>query len=700
MFTDYSQRKNDVLEQYERFVQNVQAWKQLALKNGIPNPTESFQSSLEDAEEKVRRIRDDHFSLMVAGESKSGKSTFINAYLGVEILPMDVKQCTSAIVVIKYGETFRLHATYADDRSESVYGEDKICQFLKANAALSDDWRDIPVPSINQELIVKAGNRAGKGKPVHVPERDIQDFLNDGRVQAANIHQIPNYNNRIREYIAKHKDSWENVVVKAEVFYPFPEALRGIEIVDSPGVCARGGVSELTDDYIANADAIIFLKPISGQALESSQFNDFMSRASDKRSHKALFLVLTRAADLPKNDLDRLTLEAHKQFKQLDERHILVVDSKAKLYNHRLDWTYAIQPQLDGIRNKGELDSFTFELWYGEAGCDAQKFKDALLEKSGFSLVNDALEEFGRKAHYLTLGELLLIMDKIYIRILENAKELLGLYRQKAEDPIELAKKVASHKIELEDIKAKMYKGVDEIVRSYSGGDSETIRAAGQVKACFEDAVKKIEGEDPFLQLERLATRTIEGYVALEKKIEDSIVTKCNQHLTKLSQETDIPYTSLEPDFTPDVFRRLKEETKESATSQEPVKLGEVLKSSGFMAFLKELFRSKRSLISIYSRDDHMTTMLARTTEIVENTERSLIDNVGDFARSIGSCYNKQLKRNADNKKAEMDSVIELQQNAERIQSIITQFSEYISNTRVAQIGAAQIRGGIEKYVQ
>ena len=43
---------------------------------------------------KAGRVREDRFTIIVAGESKSGKSTFINAYLGIELLPMDVKQCT------------------------------------------------------------------------------------------------------------------------------------------------------------------------------------------------------------------------------------------------------------------------------------------------------------------------------------------------------------------------------------------------------------------------------------------------------------------------------------------------------------------------------------------------------------------------------------------------------------------------------
>ncbi|WP_367400445.1 dynamin family protein [Brachyspira aalborgi] len=37
---------------------------------------------------------------MVIGKAKSGKSTFINAYLKKEVLPMDVRQCTSSIIKI------------------------------------------------------------------------------------------------------------------------------------------------------------------------------------------------------------------------------------------------------------------------------------------------------------------------------------------------------------------------------------------------------------------------------------------------------------------------------------------------------------------------------------------------------------------------------------------------------------------------
>jgi hypothetical protein len=53
------------------------------------------------------------------------------------------------------------------------------------------------------------------------------------------------------------------------ITYPFDgESLSGIEIIDSPGVNAQGRVGDITNDYIENANAIMFIKPITGAALE------------------------------------------------------------------------------------------------------------------------------------------------------------------------------------------------------------------------------------------------------------------------------------------------------------------------------------------------------------------------------------------------------------------------------------------------
>ena len=58
------------------------------------------------------------------------------------------------------------------------------------------------------------------------------------------------------------------------ISYPFKtEELRNIEVIDSPGVKAAGHVGDVSENYIETANAIMFLKSVTGQALESISFN-------------------------------------------------------------------------------------------------------------------------------------------------------------------------------------------------------------------------------------------------------------------------------------------------------------------------------------------------------------------------------------------------------------------------------------------
>lgn len=89
MESTYRQYKENVLKDYDGFVKMIDE-----IRQGKETP---YDHSMEQLEKQATNIRKDRFMLMVVGEAKSGKSTFINAYLKKNILPMDVKQCTNAI---------------------------------------------------------------------------------------------------------------------------------------------------------------------------------------------------------------------------------------------------------------------------------------------------------------------------------------------------------------------------------------------------------------------------------------------------------------------------------------------------------------------------------------------------------------------------------------------------------------------------
>jgi len=50
------------------------------------------------------KLKANIFSLVIVGQFKRGKTTFINALLGQDLLPTSIIPLTSIITVIKYGE--------------------------------------------------------------------------------------------------------------------------------------------------------------------------------------------------------------------------------------------------------------------------------------------------------------------------------------------------------------------------------------------------------------------------------------------------------------------------------------------------------------------------------------------------------------------------------------------------------------------
>lgn len=697
MVVDYKSRKNEVLASYDTVEKLVADLQSYAKQINLPDPTERLGALLADIRSKAEKVKADRFNIMIAGESKSGKSTFINAYLGVELLPMDVKQCTSAIVEIKYGKTFSVRATYADGRKNEITEEAAARDFLKRNAALDDDFRDIPVPTINSEILVKSGLRArAKGAKITISSAEVEAMLKSPEVQRANIYNLPDYNKRIRSYIEARKDNWQDIVTKIEIMFPFGDDLRGIEIIDSPGVCARGGVAEITSHYIENADAIIFLKPVIGQSLESTQFSQFLENASVARNKNALFLVLTHIATKNDADLRRLEEEAQKQFSgKIDKRNILFVDSKAELYAKKFsefDDIDAIGLEVRRLSKEGTLDDFVKAAFLDTGGAfgdgDAADFIKKLQEKSRFEQIYEALEIFGRKAHYILLASLLESISNLYGKLWNDMNSRIDMFAQKAEDPLELAKKIAEVKQDLDVIQNKMSRGVDAVVRRFRG-DSGIIRnEADEAVKDFLTSVGKIapDANDAFNKLERLSLEKIDQFKELTNRLQHQIISEFDKELVSLSDKSSIPFESLKPDFTEETFRQIKESTESKAQVIRSYEEGTTFK--------------KTHTYSVYMQDKHFDIIkndILRRLDVLKN---DLIENLEDFVENIRTKYIAELANNARAKKAEYDAIIEAKATAEQIKEIIAELTVKANDIAAARAEADRIKGGISKYVQ
>ncbi|TEB17527.1 Bacterial dynamin-like protein [Pelotomaculum sp. FP] len=70
--------------------------------------------------ESRERLIQETFTLVILGEFKRGKSTFINALLGAQLLPTAIVPLTAIPTVIRYGESLVVHAVHMNGVIEEI----------------------------------------------------------------------------------------------------------------------------------------------------------------------------------------------------------------------------------------------------------------------------------------------------------------------------------------------------------------------------------------------------------------------------------------------------------------------------------------------------------------------------------------------------------------------------------------------------
>ncbi|MDY7008690.1 MAG: dynamin family protein [Cyanobacteriota bacterium] len=153
---------------------------------------------IEDMKASSKNLREGVFRLMVLGDMKRGKSTFLNALIGENILPSDVNPCTALLTVLRYGT----------EKKVTIYFND------------------------------------GKNPE----DLDFQSFKRNYTIDPAEAKKLE-----------KEKKQAFPDVDYAVVEYPLPLLEKGVEIVDTPGLNDTEARNELSLGYINNCHAILFV---------------------------------------------------------------------------------------------------------------------------------------------------------------------------------------------------------------------------------------------------------------------------------------------------------------------------------------------------------------------------------------------------------------------------------------------------------
>lgn len=436
----------DIMKKYDEFIDKSSCLNKEASEKDLDyNLTLNADSQLD---KKIKReadeIRNNVFKIFITGEAKSGKSTFINAFLGTDILPTGVSQCTSSIIKIKNGENIKLIAKTVAGKSIEKSGKEEVKDFLNKNASILGNSKDenekliydgVPFNIVNKKFLIPF-----KGK---YNSRDIEDFLKDQIIlkeKPSNLDQAE-YNKNIKKYI--ENTNWKDIIEEITIEYP-ADYLKEVTIIDSPGVSAVGGFGEITEKEIKEVDAIIFIKSLVGQAMDNKSFNNFYESIKDKKKDTTFLVFTSKYSVNSLDELEKLKEEAYEKFKDLKKENIFFVDSFSELKFLKYKNICTYEELIDYYLSEKEDYGHEFkELAISKRAEESvDNFIIKMEKDSGIYEFKEKIETFMYKAPFLKLKDFLKNLIKKSDEIKDVLERILKKYNEKLGNKDELKKSI------------------------------------------------------------------------------------------------------------------------------------------------------------------------------------------------------------------------------------------------------------------
>jgi GTPase SAR1 family protein len=358
-------------------------------------------SEFEDALQLKRSLdslEQDRFRISVIGEVSAGKSCLVNALIGRDWLPCDVRQCTSAIVQVSHDDSTRLRIVFADGSEQRVSGEVESLDLLSAPgglwgvAQIRDEFRAIPTGLIDTYVI------AGQPIPSVVQLEEQSGF------------RLVDHKELIADYI----ENWalpSKIPVEIYLTVPFTDGIRPLTIVDTPGINAVGGIQGKTWNYLMESDTVIVTWPIKRAELTS--LRDLVRKCVEDFSAERVYVVLTHSGLCSKTDRNRILEEARRLLDNVSPERIIAVDSVLRCLERE-----ARTQGLSRILEDEQKAVALFHLAASELS-DEAKFLDSVNRESNFDTLERHLAELGRRVPVILVERVLDYIAQLLCRVPE-----------------------------------------------------------------------------------------------------------------------------------------------------------------------------------------------------------------------------------------------------------------------------------------
>lgn len=254
------------------------------------------------------KLEKDEFEIAVVGVEKAGKSSFTNAFIGLDVLPTDDQRCTYTSTCIRAGN--KDHATvtfYTKQEFDRDFSE-------KLRLVGIENAQQWTIDNLNAEIYQELFNSCETEKKhryentLHQDiidtiknKQELQKYIGTGNIQFSNSQLL---DEQFRNFITKpsHAIAVKNVSISSKKL----ESIKNIIMHDVPGFNSPTEMHrEQTKQKMESADAIIMIAKADEPSITSDVLKIFKETDTDGiLLAEKLFIFANkadRATDLEKN---------------------------------------------------------------------------------------------------------------------------------------------------------------------------------------------------------------------------------------------------------------------------------------------------------------------------------------------------------------------------------------------------------------
>ena len=515
-----------------------------------------------------KNIKAEKFLLAIVGEGKAGKSTFINALLGEEILPFAALQATSEIIEIVKSDKQEVRVTFANGIEQVIEDdietpENEAGTFLKQIASVNKEYRAIPIVLVNRFLI---DHYKKEKKKAVFTKKELEEFISFSMLE--NVHKLDEeiFKEKICEYIDKNISCDE---IPKSITLGYPHELfdfRHFRIVDTPGINAKGGLENQTKDFINKADAVIYLH--KAPAIESKSLANALENELPEKAKEHLILVLTHKYNSTDEESEELLAEIKKFYPEIGSDNIFFLDSLTELRLRELEKKdmNEIKTILTKDIEIGKLISASFL----SADNDKHRFLNLLEEQANFTKIRQRIKRDAQNSASNQMKDFASAIQEQYEVLDTRISARIALLGDKYRDPQSFASDIQKQKNEMEIMRRDYNEFTRELREDFSPQykDSKYYKRINQMVNSFIDKINKKKFDS-----DEQNKKTVLSYVMkLVEDFEDEM-TKCvdllkenfQKRIADKDKEAQSDYSIAIPKIAlQDIFDRALKATEEA----------------------------------------------------------------------------------------------------------------------------------------